>query len=72
MGSVSRHILNVEPRRFGDRFNVIKKKKKIRDNSKIHGLSLRKRWACHFLRWGRLKKEQVQGEKARVWFFRNV
>lgn len=65
MGSGSTCILKVEPTRFADRFNVIKKK---RDNSKIYGLSVRKRWACYFLRWERLEKAQVQGEKAGVWF----
>lgn len=66
-------ILKVEPTRFADRLNIIfKKKNKFKDNSRIHGLSLKKRWACYFLRRERLKEEQVQGEKAGVWFFLNI
>lgn len=68
MCSDSRYILKVEPARVADRFNAVKEKR-IRDNPKIiYGLSFRKRWACHFLRWGRLQKEQVQGEETGVWF----
>lgn len=64
MCSDSRYILMVEPTRFADRFHVVKEKQ-VRENSKVYGLSLRKRYTCHFLKWGSLE-DYVQGEKIEV------
>lgn len=63
-----RYILKVEPTRSADRFNT-GKDKIVRDNSKICGLSLRKRWACYFWRWGNLRRSRLWEKRQEFFFF---
>ena len=57
-----RYILKVEPTRFADRFNT-GKDNRVRDNSKICGLSLRKRWASYFWSWGNLRRSRFREKR---------
>lgn len=63
-----RYILKVEPTRSADRFNT-GKDKRVRSNSKICGLSLRKRWACYFWRWGNLRSSRFREKRQEYFFF---
>lgn len=54
----SGQILKVDPMVFADRLHVWQeRKRKIKDSSKIYGLS---NWNCHQLRCIRLKAESSQ------------
>lgn len=60
------YILKVGETRLPDRFNVVKEKR-VRGNSKIHSLSLRRKQTCHLLILQKIEKEQVQGAETGVW-----
>ena len=67
-----KYILKVEPTRSADRFNT-GKDKRVRSSSKICGLSLRKRWACYFWRWGNLRSSRFwERRQEYCFFFQNV
>lgn len=62
-----RYILKVEPTRFADRFNT-RKDKRVRDNSKICGPSLRKRRASYFWSWGNLRRSRFREKRQEYCF----